>query len=123
MRLARRAHRAADVRLRGVGDLRERLLGGRVDDGERLARLRRPELVADEQPVLGLDVDVVGRLGRGGVLPRHVAGAEAPRGGRRAALALLGERHVDLIIAPRGLERSRLGGGPARRGLPRRACR
>ena len=37
-----------------------------------------PELVADEEAVLGLDADVVGRLGCRGVLPRVVAGGEAP---------------------------------------------
>ena len=94
MRLVGRGDRAADVRLRGVSDLRQRLLGRRVDDGERLARLRRAELVADEEAVLGLDPDVIGRLRRGSVLPRVLARREAPRGRRGPRLGLLGERHA-----------------------------
>src|ERR687897_1128973 len=79
MRLAGRADRPVDVRLRRVCDLGERLLGGRVDDGERLARLRRPELVANEEAVLRLDPNVIGCLGRRRVLPRVVAADQSPR--------------------------------------------
>ena len=94
MRLLRRGHRPSDVRLRRVGDLRQRLLGRGVDDGERLPWLRRAELVSDEEAVLGLDPDVIGRLRRGGVLPRALARCEAPRGRRGPRLGLLCERHA-----------------------------
>src|SRR6185295_6330058 len=53
----------------GPGDLRQRLLGRRVDRRERLAVRRGDILAADEQPVALLDRDDVTRLGRGRVLP------------------------------------------------------
>ena len=62
-----------DVLRARLGDLGERLLGGRVDRGEPPPALRLDELAADEQPVAILEPDDVGRLGRGRVLPRRPA--------------------------------------------------
>ena len=121
MRLLCRGDGATDVRLRRVGDLRQRLLGRGVDDGERLPWLRRAELVPDEEAVLGLDPDVIGRLRRGGVLPRVLARCEAPRGRRGPRLGLLRERHAARLShpSPDGPARSRPSGSSS----PRRTRR
>ena len=49
---------------RGVGDLAEDLLGGRVDVVERLARIGLDQLAVDEHPLLGVDLHCLthGRL-------------------------------------------------------------
>ena len=104
MRLTGRGHRPSDVRLRCVRHLRQRLFGRRIDDGERLARLRRTRLVTDEEAVLRLDRDVVGRLGGGRVLPRVVACRQAPGCRRGPSLRLLRERHRSRIIASAPLQ-------------------
>ena len=87
-------HRTVDIGLRGSCDLGQPLLGSRVDDVEGGLGPARHEAVVDEEPVLRADLDVVGRLGGGGVLPRHAALGQSPGGGRGPGLRLLGERHA-----------------------------
>ena len=67
---ARGTDRAVGVGRTALGDVGDRLLGGRVDGREGGAVLRRHEAAADEQPVALLDRDDVARFGRRRVLPR-----------------------------------------------------
>src|ERR1700674_2491570 len=66
--LAGRLDRAIDVDLIGLRHLGEALLGGGVDGRKALLAVRFHHAAADEQPVAGLDPDVVCALGRRGVV-------------------------------------------------------
>src|SRR5205814_726567 len=58
-----------DVGLAGEGDLAHRLLRGRADRWHAAPVARVDELAADEEPVAVAQADVVGGLGRRGVVP------------------------------------------------------
>ena len=59
----------ASIAVAGDGDLRQRVLGGRVDGRRGLAAARIGELAVDEQAVGVAQADVVGRLGGRRVVP------------------------------------------------------
>src|SRR5438132_1482977 len=79
---------AVDVHLIGVHDLRKRLLRGRVDRWKVLLAVRLDHAAADEQPVARLDLDVVDRLRRRGVLKRLPG---------QLGRLLLGDRHQSTV--------------------------
>src|SRR6266540_115001 len=94
------AHRQVHVLLAGLGDLRQRLLRGRVHRLEMALRAWLDPLAADQQPVVLAKLDVVGRLWRG-----RVVQIEARRGRLRPRGHLLGQN------AHPSVRRSRAPGG------------
>ena len=81
VRAPRLTHRAIHILRIRLGDLRQRLFRRRIDRLEPPLRMRLDELAADEEVVPRRDLDVVGRLERGSVLPEdrgaRGAGGEA----------------------------------------------
>ncbi|MGY3203685.1 hypothetical protein ACVW19_004200 [Streptomyces sp. TE5632] len=75
--LAGGLHGAVDVRLTGLGDLGEDLLGGGGDGLEDLAVGRLGELAVDEQAVRGGDVDDRAGLGRRRVVENRCHGDQS----------------------------------------------
>src|SRR5918996_888523 len=92
-------HGRLDVLAAGLGDLGEDLLGGRVDGLEVPVGGGRDPAAADQQAVVGADLDVVGGLGR-----RRVPEVEAGRGPLRPSFQLL--RHAGRLRLGRRVPRS-----------------
>src|SRR5262249_42780105 len=99
VRAAGRLHRLVDVALVGLGDLGELLLGARADGVEVRAAAGGAPATADEELLARLYLDVIGRLGGGGVVPR--APEIERRDGRVAGLRDVSAHDV-LSVCPSG---------------------